>query len=128
MRSLAICLMLCAPAQAQEAMNGAEFDAYVTGRTITFRTTTNPEFGVERYLPGKRVMWSAFDGTCQYGVWFESKGDICFRYEGDPEHKCWAIFDDANGLRGVYTTRPNTTVIYEVLGRDDPLICNDLSS
>jgi len=120
--------MLCAPAQAQEAMNGAEFDAYVTGRTITFRTTTNPEFGVERYLPGKRVMWSAFDGTCQYGVWFESKGDICFRYEGDPEHKCWAIFDEANGLRGVYTTRPNTTVIYEVLGRDDPLICNDLSS
>ena len=128
MRSLAIWLMLCAPAQAQEAMNGAEFDAYVTGRTITFRTITNPEFGVERYLPGKRVMWSAFDGTCQYGVWFESKGDICFRYEGDPEHKCWAIFDEANGLRGVYTTRPNTTVIYEVLGRDDPLICNDLSS
>lgn len=128
MRSLAIWLMLCAPAQAQEAMNGAEFDAYVTGRTITFRTITNPEFGVERYLPGKRVMWSAFDGTCQYGVWFESKGDICFRYEGDPEHKCWAIFDEANGLRGVYTTRPNTTVIYEVFGRDDPLICNDLSS
>ncbi len=128
MRSLAVCLMLCAPAQAQDAMTGAEFDAYATGKTITFRTTTNPEFGVERYLPGRRVMWSTFDGTCRYGVWFESKGDICFRYEDDPEHKCWEISNSANGLRGVYTTRPNTTVIYEVLGRDDPLICNDLSS
>jgi hypothetical protein len=128
MRSLAICLLLCAPVQAQDAMTGAEFDAYVTGKTITFRTIINPEFGIERYLPGRRVMWSTFDGTCQYGVWFESKGDICFRYEGDPEHKCWEIYEGPNGLRGVYTTRPNTTIIYEVLGREDPLICNDLSS
>ena len=128
MRSLAVCLLLCAPAQAQDAMTGAEFDAYVTGKTITFRTITNPEFGIERYLSNRRVMWSTFDGTCQYGVWFESKGDICFRYEGDPEHKCWEIYEGPNGLRGVYTTRPNTTIIYEILGRVDPLICSDLSS
>jgi hypothetical protein len=128
MRSLAICLALATPLAAQETMTGPEFDAYATGKTITFRTVLNPEFGVERYLPGQRVMWSAFDGTCQYGVWFESKGDICFRYEGDPENKCWSIYNDPQGLRGVYTTTPNTTIIYEVLGRDDPLICNDLSS
>lgn len=109
-------------------MNAEEFDAYVTGRTITFRTATNPGYGVERYLSGRRVMWSAFDGICQYGVWFESKGDICFRYEGDPEHKCWTIYDEPDGLRGVYTTEPNSTVIFEVSDRDDPLICNDLSS
>ncbi|MFT6076118.1 MAG: hypothetical protein ACJAZ1_003050 [Yoonia sp.] len=120
--------MLCAPAYAQDAMSGAQFDTYVTGKAITFRTITNPEFGVERYLSNRRVMWSAFDGTCQYGVWFESKGNICFRYEGDPEHKCWEISKGPNGLRGVYTTRPNTTIIYELLGREDPLICNDLSS
>jgi hypothetical protein len=109
-------------------MTGAEFDAYATGKTITFRTPLNPLFGVERYLPGQRVMWSTFDGICQYGVWFESKGDICFRYKGDPEHKCWTIYNEPTGLRGVYTTQPNTTVIFEVLGRDDPLICSDLSS
>jgi len=128
MRSLTLCLMLATPAMAQEGMTAQEFDAYVTGRTITFSTPLNPTFGVERYLPGRRVMWSTFDGTCQYGVWFESKGDICFRYEGDPEHKCWTIYAESDGLRGVFTTRPNTTVIYENPAREDPLICNDLSS
>ncbi len=128
MRSLIIGLLLATPAVAQEGMSAAEFDAYVTGRTITFRTVTNPTYGVEHYLPGRRVMWSTFDGICRYGVWFESKGDICFRYEHDPEHKCWTIYDEPDGLRGVFTTRPDTTVIYEVPDREDPLICNDLSS
>lgn len=113
---------------AQEQMDAEAFDAYVTGRTITFRTDFNSEFGVERYLPGRRVMWSTFDGTCQYGVWFESKGDICFRYDHDPEHKCWTIYLEPDGLRGIYTTRAPATVIYEVPEREDPLICNDLSS
>ena len=128
MRKLALCLILATPAAAQDGMTAAEFEAYVTGRTITFSTPLNPTYGVERYLPGRRVMWSTFDGICKYGVWFESKGDICFRYDDDPEHKCWTIFDEPGGLRGVFTTRPNTTVIFEVPDREDPLICNDLSS
>ena len=128
MRSLLIFLIFATPATAQDTMNAQGFDAYVTGRTITFRTEDNPSFGVERYLPGGRVMWSTFDGICQYGVWFESKGDICFRYEGDPEHKCWTMYNDPDGLRGVYTTRPPATVILEIPDREDPLICNDLSS
>ena len=128
MRRLLICLMLASPATAQERMDAEAFEAHVEGRTITFRTDLNPAYGIERYLPGRRVMWSTFDGICQYGVWFESKGDICFRYENDPEHKCWAIFDEPGGMRGVFTTRPNTTVIYEVPDVEDPLICNDLSS
>jgi hypothetical protein len=128
MRNLLICLILATPAAAQDTMNAQEFDAHVTGRTITYRTKSDPSFGVERYLPGRRVMWSTFDGICQYGVWFESKGDICFRYEGDPEHKCWTMHDDPGGLRGVYTTRLPATVIFEIIDREDPLICNDLSS
>lgn len=128
MRSLLILLAFAAPAFAQDRMTGAEFEAHVEGRTITFRTELNPAYGVERYMEGRRVMWSTFDGICQYGIWFESKGDICFRYDGDPEHKCWAIYDEPGGMRGVFTTRPNTTVIYEVPEADDVLICNDLSS
>ncbi|WP_342078702.1 hypothetical protein [Yoonia sp. SS1-5] len=128
MRSLIICLFLTTPVAAQDRMDAAAFDAHVTGRTITFRTAQNPSFGVERYLPGRRVMWSTFDGTCAYGVWFESKGDICFRYEDDPEHKCWAIYDEPGGIRGVFTNVPNGTEIFEIPDREDPLICNDLSS
>jgi hypothetical protein len=128
MRSLALCLVLASPAFAQDGMTAAEFEAYVTGRTITFSTVNDPTFGVERYMSGRRVMWSTFDGICRYGVWFESKGDICFRYEHDPQHKCWTIFEEPDGLRGEYTTVPNSTVIFEETDRNDPLICNDLSS
>ena len=128
MRSFFRCRVLATPAPAQEGMNAEEFDAYVTGRTLSFSTFNNPAYGIERYLPGRRVMWSDFDGTCQYGVWFESKGDICFRYEDNPVNQCWTIFEDPDGLRGVYTTVPNTTVIYEMRDSDDQLICNDLSS
>ncbi|WP_341366508.1 hypothetical protein [Yoonia sp. BS5-3] len=120
--------LLGGPALAQDKMTAEEFDAYVTGRTVTYRTAQNPSFGVERYLQGRRVMWSTAEGICQYGVWFESKGDICFRYENDPEHKCWSIFNEPDGIRAVYTTRPPFTVIYEILDREDPLICHDLSS
>lgn len=125
-----ICLLaaLAIPAWAQDPMTGDEFDAYVTGRTISYRTLNNPSYGVERYLEGRRVMWSTFDGACRYGVWFESKGNICFRYDGDPEPKCWLIYEDPEGLRGVFTNRPGTQDIQEVRGRDDPLVCNDLSS
>jgi hypothetical protein len=124
-----ICLALTSPAQAQDAMTAGEFDAYVTGKTITFRSQGNPAYGVERYLQNRRVMWSAFDGTCKYGAWYESKGDICFRYDDVELSQCWTMFDDGDaGLRGIYTTRPDSTVIFEVLDRKDPLICNDLSS
>ncbi len=128
MRSLLLCLALATPAAAQNTMNAEEFGAHVTGRTITFRTELNPSFGIERYLEGRRVMWSTFDGICQYGVWFESKGDICFRYDGDPEPKCWTMYNEPGGMRGVYTTRPPATVIFEIPDRNDALICNDLSS
>lgn len=128
MHKLLFLIFLASPAAAEEPMTAEEFEDYVTGRTITFRTASNPSFGVERYLPGRRVMWSTFNGICRYGVWFESKGDICFRYDHDPEHKCWTIYDEPGGMRGVFTTRPNTTVIFEVPEREDPLICNDLSS
>ncbi|PUB13583.1 hypothetical protein [Yoonia sediminilitoris] len=124
----AAALLATMPLAAQDIMDGAAFDAHVTGRTITFRTDTTDVYGVERYMPGRRVMWSSVEGICQYGVWFESKGDICFRYDHDPEHKCWTIYDEPGGIRGVYTTSPPYTVIYEVPDADTPLICNDLSS
>lgn len=121
-------LLLASPALAQDRMDAAAFDAHVTGRTITYRTAQNPLFGMERYLPGRRVMWSTFDGICEYGVWFESKGDICFRYDDDPEPKCWTMYDEPGGMRGIYTTRAPFTVIFEIADRTDPLICSDLSS
>ncbi|WP_239450478.1 hypothetical protein [Loktanella sp. S4079] len=109
-------------------MNASEFEAHVEGRTVTYQYVFDKSRGIERYLPGRRVMWSSRTGICQYGVWYESKGDICFRYDHDPEPKCWSVFDEADGIRGVFTTRAPFTVIKELPDADDPLICSDLSS
>ena len=109
-------------------MTAEEFEAYVSGRIVSFGAEGNPGFGVEQYLENRRVIWSPGDGSCTNGVWYESKGDICFRYDGDPEPKCWAIYREGDGLRAVFTTRPDTTVIFEAEDYTVPLICDGLSS
>jgi hypothetical protein len=108
-------------------MDASSFDAYVTGRTLTYRYPDGST-GTEAYLSDRRVMWSSRAGICQYGVWYESKGDICFRYDHDPLAKCWTFYNEPGGLRSIYTTNPPYPVIHEMLDRTDPLICNDLSS
>lgn len=128
MRALIAFLLTVSAAQAQAPMTAAEFDAYVTGRILSFGTEGDPTFGVEQYLPDRRVLWSRGDGQCTNGIWYEDAGDICFLYENDPEPKCWAIYEDPAGLRAVYTTRPDTTVIFEAEDYSIPLICGNLSS
>ena len=121
-------LILATPVTAQSPMTAEEFDAYATGRIMSFGSVGDPTYGVEQYLPGRRVIWSTGNGDCTNGVWYESKGDICFRYDGDPEPKCWAIYREGDGIRAVFTNRPNTTVIFEVEDYTVPLICGDLNS
>jgi hypothetical protein len=127
LRNVCLLLLLATPATAQDRMTGDQFDAHVTGRTITFRTDTNPAYGIEAYLPGRRVMWSAFDGTCMYGTWHESEGDICFIYDDDPAPKCWATYLQEGTMWATFINIPDGTVIYET-DADEPLICNNLSS
>ena len=122
MRVILFIIALASPALAEAPMTGAEFDAYVTGKTLSYGNAGDATFGVEMYMTGKRVIWSVTPGICANGVWYESKGDICFRYDGDAEPKCWAVYAEGDGLRAVYTTRPDTTVIFETVDEVVPLI------
>jgi hypothetical protein len=117
-RLAAIVALIGTSALAETPMTGAEFDAYATGKTLSFGTPGNPDFGVEQYLPGRDVIWSPAPDVCIKGVWFEQNGDICFLYDHDPEPKCWAVYPTENGIRAEFTNRPGTTVIFE--SRDDP--------
>lgn len=119
----ALVTMLAAPCTAQDAMTAAEFDAYTRGKTLTFGTRDSPAYGAEQYHPNRRVVWSFLDGECSNGVWYESKGSICFRYDFDDTPKCWKFYDEAGGLRAVFTNNPDTSVLYEAHNTDEPLIC-----
>jgi hypothetical protein len=49
-------------------------------------------FGIEEYLPGRQVRWSVAPDHCQYGIWYQEGGDICFVYDADPVPHCWTFW------------------------------------
>lgn len=76
------------PAEAQVAMTEAEFEAYVTGKTIAY-DRGGRFFGEEQYYPDRKVIW-AFDGdVCTFGYWYAERGLICFAYDGQEREPCW---------------------------------------
>ncbi|MBP9184289.1 MAG: hypothetical protein KBF78_14230 [Fuscovulum sp.] len=96
---LLICLAAL-PARAEDPMTAAEFDAYVTGKTLTY-SQYGSVFGTEEYLPGRKVRWQVTDDICQFGRWYEKEGLICFTYEYDSGEHCWTFWLDDTGLRAL---------------------------
>ena len=120
---VALLIAAAAPVAADGAMTAAEFQAYTQGKTLTFGVAGAPAYGAEQYKSNRRVVWSFLDGEFNNGVWYESKGSICFRYDFDPEPKCWKFYDDPNGLRAVYLNDPSASALYEAQDSTEDLIC-----
>lgn len=104
-------------------LTGAEFEAYTTGRTLTY-AQQGEVFGTEQYLPGRRVMW-AFEGeACQSGHWYEAGEFICFLYDDAPDRpQCWTFHLDGGALRARFAEDPEGTDLAEVAQSDRPLHC-----
>jgi hypothetical protein len=122
MRAFALCLLLATPALAENPMTGAEFEAYATGKTLTYGLG-GVVYGIEQYLPGRRVLW-AFEGDiCRDGYWYEQDQEICFVYEDDPTPQCWTFLQTDKGLRARFTGDPQGADLSEVGQSATPLIC-----
>lgn len=119
-----LALLIALPAMAQQSMSAAEFDAYTRGRTLTYSFDGTP-YGIEEYLPGRRVRWAFVGNECQDGVWYERNGMICFLYDNAPsDEQCWTFQQTEQGLRGVFQGPDGPgTELYEVLDSDEPLTC-----
>jgi len=127
MRALVFCAaLLCSalPASAEEPMTAAEFDSYTQGLTLSFSIDGTP-YGVEQYLPGRRVRWTFIGDQCQDGIWFERNQNICFLYENAPmNEQCWQFFSTGDGLRAVFQGPDGpTTELYEVQQNNAPMAC-----
>lgn len=123
MRILALLLWAVAlPAWADTPMTGAEFEAYTTGRTITFSDTLGP-YGAEQYKSGRRVSWSLLDGDCLDGTWHASGDEICFDYGRDMPLQCWHFFRGTSGIWARITSSDSGFVLYEHSTTDEPLYC-----
>lgn len=119
---LAFTLLLAVPAQAETPMTAAEFEAYATGKTLSY-AQGDVIWGAEQYLPGRRVIWAYSEDICQYGEWFEDQGNICFVYDTDPTPQCWRFFNTGSGLRAEFVEEGATTSLSEVDQSPQPLSC-----
>lgn len=130
MKKLALLLLaLSIPATAalaQDPMSAEEFDAYSVGRTLTY-AESGTIYGVEEYLPGRRVRWAYTADECREGYWYEDGPDICFVYEHDMVPQCWQFFQEERGLRakfmGAEEGREAGRELYEAQKTDKPLAC-----
>lgn len=120
--ALLLSLTTALPALSAEPMSAADFERYVTGKTLYFGQS-GQAYGVEEYLPDRRVRWSFLDGKCKDGYWYEEASQICFVYEDNPAPQCWSFFKEGTGLRAVFENDPNSTVLYEANQNDEPMIC-----
>jgi hypothetical protein len=125
--TFALTLPLAVPAVAQSPMTGAEFESYVTGRTLTF-AENGVVYGIEEYLPDRRVRWAFVEDECQEGTWYEAQVEgrpmICFVYDYAPDdEQCWTFFRTARGLKARFMNDPEARELYEVQQSREPMMC-----
>lgn len=126
MRVLLILLasLACLPpsAWAAEPLGAEEFDRYTRGKTL-FYGFGGTAYGVERYLPDRRVIWSFLDGRCQEGSWYEEAGQICFVYEDRSDPQCWSFLLTPEGLSARFQNDPEATELYEAEDIGEEMLC-----
>lgn len=118
----ALALALAAPAQAEAPMTAEAFEAHVTGKTVTYQQYDSL-FGIEEYLPGRKVRWSVSPDMCQYGSWYPEGDDICFVYEYDPVPHCWTFWLRDGAMVALSADGQPGEELYEVQASDTPLPC-----
>ncbi len=114
---------------AQTPMTGDEFDAYVTGNTITYGRDGSVHATAE-FLPGRKYRFAFGDYPCVEGYWYEAGNQICtvdeeqlFPSDGTPE--CFLFFTDREGLRGRYMGDGGSDSDMIEIGKiDGPLSCS----
>lgn len=119
---LILLVQFAQPAAAQTPLSGAEFDAYTRGKTL-FYGFDGEAYGVERYMPNRRVIWSFLDGDCKEGVWYERDEQICFLYEDRLDPQCWVFTESAGRLIARFEGDPMATELYEAEDIGEEMIC-----
>ena len=90
------------PALAVEPLTADEFEAYATGKTLTY-ALQGQVWGTEQYLPDHHVIWAFTGMECRYGIWYAEHSAICFVYGDDTDAHCWLFFAGVGGLTAMLT-------------------------
>ncbi|WP_298846129.1 hypothetical protein [uncultured Ruegeria sp.] len=107
---------------AQSPLSGSEFDKYTQGKTL-FYGLEGQVYGVERYLPNRRVIWSFLDGNCKEGIWYQRDDQICFVYEDRLDPQCWVFTQSGGGLIAQFEGNSQATELYEAEDLGEDMVC-----
>jgi hypothetical protein len=80
-------------------------------------------YGVEQYLPDRRVRWTVMGDDCKAGHWYQESGMICFQYEDDPAPDCWTISLNGSGMIARYAGTPPDAEPVVVQETTEPMAC-----
>lgn len=120
---LALALSLLAlPALAEPPLSAEAFDALTRGRTMTW-AEFGQVYGVEHYLPGRRVRWTVLGQDCLTGHWYAEGPAICFRYEDRPDPVCWEITPAGRALHARLVGAPPDSAPVVIEDTTQPLAC-----
>lgn len=112
-----------APATSEAPLSPEAFEAHVTGRTLTY-AADGEVYGMEQYLPGRRVIWAFLGEQCQRGIWYPLGDLICFVYDREPRPQCWRFFRaPGGGLIAKFADGAPGLSLYEAENVDGPLLC-----
>lgn len=123
-RTMIIGLVMALPlfARAETPLSAAEFEAYSTGKTLTYGSS-GFAYGIEEYFEDRKVRWAFVGGECQEGKWYPLGDMICFVYEEIGLPQCWTFYKRAGGLLARFENDPETTELVETQQSRDPLMC-----
>ncbi|MBL9064160.1 hypothetical protein [Tabrizicola sp.] len=113
MRFILFALLIATPLRAETPITAETFEAHVTGKTLTYRQF-DYVFGIEEYLPDRKVRWSTAPTECLYGSWYPQGDDICFVYEYDPTPACWTFWLKDGALVALSSTGLPGEELHEV--------------
>ena len=109
-------------AEPGQPLTAAEFDAATVGRTLYYNSGGQP-YGVEQYLPGRKVIWAFLGDDCRKGEWYPEGQDICFVYEGNPDPQCWTFYQSNSGLLARFRGDPASLPLIAVEESGEPMAC-----
>ena len=107
---------------AETPMTAAEFEAYATGKTLTY-SLGGAVFGTEQYRANRQVVWAFTGDDCTDGYWYENAGLICFVYTSDGTPQCWSFYLDTAGLRAKFVGDSSEAELSVVAQSPAPMAC-----
>ena len=113
---------LVGAAHAQDPLTADQFDALTLGRTMTW-SEFGRVYGVEQYLPDRRVRWTFLGDVCDTGHWYPQGTAICFQYDTNPGPVCWEISETATGLAAHLVGDPPDIAPVQIVDTTEPLAC-----